>query len=182
LKYVITGRPGVGKSTLFNTIVDTLKKHGFTVGGIIAPEVREGTLRTGFMIVDIATGEKTWLARRDYPSTVKVGAYGVLVDEADRIVVKALEKAIQEASVIAVDEVGPMELKLPSFKPYLLKALDSNKPVILVVHYRLNDEEILSRLRDAERIVVTIENREKLRREIPLKIIRALAGSESRSA
>lgn len=174
LKYVITGRPGVGKSTLFNRIIQTIRDSGYTVGGVIAPEVREGGVRLGFKIVDLLTGEETWLARRGYPSDIRVGSYGVLVHEANRLISVAIQRALDKADVLAIDEVGPMELRLPSFKPLLLKALDSGKPSILVVHFNLRDQEILSKLSNAVKIVVTIENREELKTRIPGEVLSSL--------
>lgn len=174
MKYVITGRPGVGKSTLFNSIIEILKTSGFKVGGVVAPEVRENGIRVGFKVINILTGEEKWLARRNYRSLVTVGSYGVLVHEADGLVKEALLGALQEADIIAVDEVGPMELKLPSFKATLLRALDSGKPMIMVVHYRLNDMDILTRLETARRIIVTIDNRDHIRKNLPETILKEL--------
>lgn len=175
LKITITGRPGVGKSTLFSLVVDTLRNNGFVVGGIIAPEVREKTgRRVGFKVVDLLSGEEVWLAIRGYESTSRVGSYGVVVKEADELVRKALNEALTRADVVAIDEVGPMELKLPSFKPLLLKVLDSAKPTILVVHFNLGDRDILSRLRDAWRVVLTVENREQYRKTLPELVLKAL--------
>jgi len=174
LRLVITGRPGVGKSTLFNTVVSFLRENGVVVGGIIAPEMRVDGKRIGFKIVDLLTGEETWLARKDYAGSVRVGSYGVLVNEASKLVEKALSRALSEAFVVGIDEVGPMELKLPVFKPLLLKLLRSSKHLILVVHYNLSDREILSEIAKARRVVLTLENRENYRRVLPLEVLNEL--------
>lgn len=174
MRLVITGRPGVGKSTLFNSIVNVLRENGYRIGGIIAPEVRDRGLRVGFKVVDLMSGEEAWLAKKGYVSTARVGSYGVLVDEADKLVKKALATAIEQADVIGLDEVGPMELKLPSFKPLLIRALDSNKPVILVAHFNLNDKDVLVRLEKARKVVLTPENRDYYRRVLPGEVLKAI--------
>ena len=171
VKYVITGRPGVGKSTLFSNIVDYLKRNNINVGGLKTPEVRDvNGIRIGFKIVDLITGDEAWLARVDHHSNIRVGKYGVLVSEAGRLIEKSLKTAIEKADVIGIDEVGPMELKIPVFNVLLKHILELDKPLILVVHYRLSDPYILSRLASANRIEVTIENRERLNRELPFKV------------
>ena len=171
-RIVITGRPGVGKSTLFMNILKTLNRHGYRIAGIHSPEVRSSGYRIGFRFVDLYDGSSSWLARKNYRSPIRIGRYGVTVDEALSLWKKALEN-MEKAEVIGIDEVGPMELRLPGFKDDLLnKVLALNKPVILVIHYRLRDRDILSKLREAIWYEVTINSRYFLNRQAPEEVLR----------
>ncbi len=171
-KLVITGRPGIGKSTLFNKIIETLREEGYIIGGVRSPEVRGSDgRRIGFKIVDLLSGREAWLAKKGYPSPVRVGAYGVVVEEASPLIEEALTNALIKADIIGIDEIGPMELKIPVFREKLFEILNSGKPLILVIHYRLRDNAILKQLSNAEKIVLSFENREHYSRTIPRLVL-----------
>jgi nucleoside-triphosphatase len=175
--YVITGRPGIGKSTLFGKIVEYAKQKGIIVGGISTPEVRDyNGRRIGFKIIDLLSGEETWLARRNCSSPIRVGSYCVL-EGASLLIQKAFSRALNEAQVIGVDEVGPMELRLPAFKDGLLQLFESEKTLILVVHFRLKDKDILNKISDGEWIHLDIHNRDYYGRTLPEKIVLELMSS-----
>ena len=163
--FFITGRPGVGKSTIFSAIVDSLKSRGCTVGGIIAPEVRERGSRVGFKIVDLMTGESSWLAvKGSGAGGPRVGRY-IVLEEAGLLGKRALERAVREAHVVGIDEIGPMELLLPDLRKAILEALGSGKPVVAVVHARLaeRDPEVYRLVRGLGPIVwLTDNNRDQV--------------------
>ncbi len=167
---VITGRPGSGKSTLFRNIIAALRDNGYTVAGIHSPEVRGTYGRIGFKFVDLLTGEEVWLARKGYSSHIRIGRYGVVVDEAIRLW-KRVVTEIEKADVVGIDEIGPMELKLPRFKDDITRILMGDKPAVLVVHYRLNDPAILKLLKDAIWYRVSPENRVELNRRVPRETV-----------
>ncbi|MEM1873397.1 MAG: NTPase [Acidilobaceae archaeon] len=158
----LTGEPGVGKSTIFSKVVAELRSLGCSVGGFSAPEVRVGGSRVGFRIVDLATGEEGWLARAGAPGRVRMGRYAVVEEDAVRVGVRALERALRECQVVAVDEIGPMELLVEELRRALEKAVESGRLYVAVVHRRLREthpsiyEALVAR---APIIRVTLENR-----------------------
>ncbi len=173
---VITGRPGIGKTTIFNKVVDTLNNNNVRVGGIICPEVREGYSRVGFRIKDLMTGEEEWLAHKYlFKDGPRIGKY-IVNPLAGLFGAQALERALREADVIGIDEIGPMELKLNKLRDAIIKILESSKPVIAVVHYRMRDPIITRLLGNAERYIVTLENRNFLADKIISRILSLVPG------
>lgn len=138
--FFITGPPGSGKSTLFFKIIESLRSLGCSVGGIYAPEVREGSTRIGFQLVDLMTGERAWLAKAGAGGSLRVGKYAVL-QEAGPFGRRALERALAEANIIGIDEIGPMELMIGELRGSIVRSLSSGKPVVAVIHRRLPSDE-----------------------------------------
>ncbi len=157
MKIAITGKPGSGKTTLCEKIFSELEGKA---SGIITREVRERGVRVGFVFYDLSDGEEIWLAHKDNPSSVRVGKYGVFVENIDRVSEK-LYRYIG-AEVLIVDEVGPMELKSPSFIRVVEKAMERNKPTIFTIHLR-SRHPLLERIRKEFRVFLIDEkNRESV--------------------
>jgi nucleoside-triphosphatase len=169
----ITGRPGIGKSTIFNKVVDTLKRQGFTFYGFYCPEVREGGVRVGFRIVNIVNGDSGWLALSIDKALQlgyslkgrRIGRYVVIEDEAVRVGVNALKMFVNDrSSILGIDEIGPMELSIPVLRTEILRSLAIANNALLVIHRNLNDNEVLSifRRKNAKIYTVTEVNRASL--------------------
>jgi nucleoside-triphosphatase len=161
---LLTGNPGIGKTTVLMKTVNVLKERGYTVGGMISREVREGGARVGFEILDLASSRGGWLAHVNQKNGPQVGRYRVNIEDLNTVGAQAIIDAAEKSDVIAIDEIGPMELFSEKFKEVVRKALESRKLVIAVVHWKAKDallSEAKSR-QDAETTTVTLENREKL--------------------
>lgn len=161
---VLTGRPGVGKTTVFTKVVEDIRRHGYVVGGIVCPEFRVEGVRSGFKIVDIMEGAEGWLARTspNCPNDLRVGKYCINVSDAVSIGVKALTNAAINADVICIDEIGPMELRVRQLRDAIIYVLRNPKNVLAVTHWRLSDSEVGELLRNAVRYEVTLVNRNSL--------------------
>jgi nucleoside-triphosphatase len=134
---IVTGPPGSGKTRLIQKIVEDLKKQGLVVGGLLTPEVRVGTERTGFHILDVLTGDKGLMADASIQSDIRVGRYGVNLDIIREIGVNALNRAISSCDIIVIDEIGKMELYSKEFQDAVEQALASEKPLIGAIGEKL---------------------------------------------
>jgi nucleoside-triphosphatase len=166
----------VGKTTVLTKTADALNAEGYTVGGMISCEVREGGTRVGFEIRALHSGRCGWLAHANQKSGPQVGRYRVNIGDLNSIGTQAIVAAMENCDVIAIDEIGPMELFSEQFIEATRKALESGKMVFAVVHCKAQDRLIVeARNRpDAELVTVTSENREKLHETIVERVLMTL--------
>jgi nucleoside-triphosphatase len=169
---ILTGAPGVGKTTLLTNTVDALKTKGVRVGGMITREVREGNVRVGFEILDLTSNKHGWLAHVNGQGGPQVGKYYVNLNELDNVGVAAITQAIEKCDVIVIDEIGPMELFSTKFKQAVTQALEGKKLMLTVVHGKAKDPLVtqIKRRVDAEIFNVTFSNRENLTEQLARKI------------
>lgn len=130
----------------------------------------------GFEIKDLSTGERGWLAHINQPEGPRIGKYRVNLTDLNIIGVGSVLAALQTADVLAVDEIGPMELSSKTFSNALKRAIESNKPMLGTIHYGLRDV-LVTRIKereDVEVFTVTYENRENLHNIIADMIVEYL--------
>jgi nucleoside-triphosphatase len=161
---LITGYPGIGKTTVLLRTVELLKAQGFKVGGMVSREARCKGQRLGFEILDLSSGKCGWLAHTDQTCGPRVGRYHVNIKDLEEVGAKAILTAAESSDVIAIEEDGPMEILSTPFKEAVLKAMKSQKPIIAVIHWKARDTLIdaVKTNKDAHTYVVTVENRDTL--------------------
>lgn len=174
---LLTGSPGVGKTTLLLKIVEALKSRGYSVGGMISREVRAGGTRIGFEILDLACEKRGWLAHVNQKTGPQLGKYRVNLADLDSIGVEAVLKAVRECDVIVIDEIGPMELFSENFRQAVEKAVESGKLMVGVVHWKARDKLVnaVKTRQDAEIFTVTFENRDILHQTVVREALSFLA-------
>jgi nucleoside-triphosphatase len=164
----LTGDPGCGKTIVIRRTADILTARGRKPGGIISGEIRHGGVRIGFSLEDLMTHETGILAHIDQKEGPQVGKYRVNLSDIQRIGVTAIRRAITEADVVIVDELGPMELHSKPFILAVEMALASPKHLVGTIHRRASHYLIAAiKSNRAYRIIeVTLDNRSRLPNEI----------------
>jgi nucleoside-triphosphatase len=106
------------------------------------------------------------------PTGPKIGKYHVNLTDLEVIGVGAILDALQNADVLAVDELGPMEFSSTAFSKALVKAVESSKPMIGTIHYGLKNSilDSIKKREETEILKVTYKNRENLHNLIANKI------------
>ena len=156
---LITGVPGIGKTTLIKKLAEELKGHRPV--GFYTEEIREGGVRKGFELLSLDR-RKGILSHTEIKSPSRVGKY--------RVDVKRFEDFLglipflnPETSLIIIDEIGKMECLSDKFKGLIKELLDSEKLVIATIALKGGGiiEDIKKRA-DIRLFEITHYNRESL--------------------
>lgn len=163
-KFLLTGPPGVGKTTVVIRLAALL---GQKAVGFHTAELRENGRRVGFMVTTLG-GQEGILAHVNFPSPHRVGKYGV--DPA------SLGPALTEVDTtlrsgepryLLIDEIGKMELMVPGFKELIRRVFQSNVPLVATAPSKpLPFIHELKNRPDVTLVQVTATNRERLPVEI----------------
>jgi nucleoside-triphosphatase len=169
---LVTGKPGIGKTSILRRTIRELRNRKYEVGGMICSEVREGGVRVGFEIMDLSTGTRGWLAHVNQPTGPKIGKYRVNLTDLEVIGVGAILDALRNVDILAVDELGPMEFSSPAFSKALVKAVESSRPLIGTIHYGLKNPilDSIKNREETEIVKVNYKNRARLHNLIANKI------------
>jgi len=158
-KTLITGKPGVGKTTLVQKII---KRMGsVNMAGFYTAEIRSKGPRLGFELHGLNGGCRT-LAHVEIDSQHRVGRYGVDKDGFE-VFLTTLDLLNPDVELIVIDEIGKMELLSNRFRNLVCDALNSDKQVLASIPIKGNKfiREIKQRL-DIHLFEVTHGNRDHL--------------------
>jgi nucleoside-triphosphatase len=157
---LITGMPGVGKTTLVRKVAESLEG----VAGFYTEEIREAGERKGFRLVTF-DGHEQILAHVNIRGPHRVSKYGVDVEGFERFLSERFD--VSQARVVVIDEIGKMECLSPLFREKVRGILDSATPAIFTIAQKGGGLIAEAKARpDAEMHEVTRANREALAGEI----------------
>jgi nucleoside-triphosphatase len=160
---LITGLPGVGKTTLIKKLSEGLKSlHPV---GFYTEEIREGGERRGFELISLE-GKRGLLSHKGIRSPYRVGQY--------KVDIKGFEDFLDLISffdpltrLIIIDEIGKMECSSDQFKKLLEEILDSEIWVIATIALKGSwPIERVKKRQDIRFFEITQKNRDSLFSEI----------------
>jgi len=126
---LITGLPGVGKTTLIRELCEALKE--FHPVGFYTAEIREEGMRKGFELVDLEE-KRGVLSHVDIKSPYRVGRYKVDVSGFEDFL-DGISFFDPSSHIVMVDEIGKMECLSDKFERILKRVLNSEKWVIATI-------------------------------------------------
>jgi len=168
---LITGYPGVGKTTLLKRLIDKLD---CLVGGFYTHEMLVHGKRCGFYITDFE-GNQMVMASEKSKSPYRVNKYGVNIEAFEKIGIPAMERVLEQSYLIVIDEIGRMEMFSPKFCEKLREVFDSDKPLLATI--KKIDCELTKELKareDVQIFEVTPQNRNEISNKILCEVVTLL--------
>ncbi len=177
MRILLTGSPGIGKTTAIQRIVRGLR--GIKCAGFYTDEKRERGQRRGFMIRTL-DGEEGTLALVGGGKGPRVGRYVVRIEEFESVALPRIDPEKSPAELYVIDEIGKMELMSKKFRESIISLLAQQSNLLATVAVRGKGflDQVKGR-NDVELVEVTKENRDLLPETMTVKIIRKLKGLES---
>lgn len=157
--YLVTGPPGIGKTTLIRQVVSTMRMRA---AGFYTEDLQSSGIREGFRIVTLE-GDIALLASGGHPGPVYVSKYGVDLQELERVGVAALQRALDRGHVLVADEIGKMQLYSRPFRQTVLEAVRSGHPVLGTIMLGRNPyADRMKAHRNVELVTLSSDNRNEV--------------------
>jgi nucleoside-triphosphatase len=160
---LLTGSPGVGKTTLVRNVASELASYRPV--GFYTVEIRERGRRVGFELSSL-DGRRGLLSHVDVHGPHRVGKYGVDVGGFERFL-DTIPWSGPDRGLLVIDEIGKMECFSGKFRALVRRILDSDTRLLATVARRgggLIAE--VKRRPDVELLELTARNRELLAGEV----------------
>ncbi len=172
MNLLITGQPGVGKTTLITKLAEQLPPESYA--GFYTAEIREKGRRRGFRIATFDGMEKIF-AHVQFHSPHRVSRYGVDVTALDEIIRHLQRFRAEERRIWLIDEIGKMESFSSLFRQFIEDLLASPREVIATISLTAGGWIAVIRQRpDVQIFTLTERNREELFRELRHRILKHL--------
>lgn len=158
-KVLLTGRPGIGKTTIIRRFIDELNLPS---AGFYTQEIRESGNRVGFEIVAL-DGRRNIMAHVDFNKHYRVGKYGVDLRAIDEIGTKSILHGLERGVLTIIDEIGPMEILSNKFCDAVMKAIRSSNPILgTIAKHQMDFIDAVKSLEIIKLVEVNMTNRDRI--------------------
>lgn len=160
MKLFITGKPGVGKTTLLQKIIKYENEHN--IDGCIVEEIKNEDSRIGFSIRYLSSNNQTLLASKiEHLSDFYLSKYSINLKGLEEELIPYMDKIIQNKQLdfIIFDEIGRMQNTSSLF----LKKLDLllNRDCFIISTIVFDDEVWARKYKNGNfQITLTEKNRD----------------------
>ncbi|MGB9906474.1 MAG: nucleoside-triphosphatase [Candidatus Saccharicenans sp.] len=167
-KFLVTGLPGSGKTTLVEKIISGLGSE-ITMSGFITREIRVEGQRLGFELRSL-DGRLATLSHVNLKTPHRVGKYRVDLAGFENFLA-SIKFFAPEVRLVVVDEIGKMECLSDRFREIVLKLLSG--PTALLATIALHGSPFMERIKTSPGVQVfeiSPANREDLGRQLLARI------------
>jgi len=164
---LITGLPGIGKTTLIRKLSEIFKE--FNPAGFYTVEIIEGDVRTGFMIATLY-GDSRIFSHVNLKSKYTVGKYHIDMKGFENLIENIFSKD-KKTGLFFIDEIDKMECQSKKFCKLIVDLLNSEKPIIATIAEK--GTGIISEIRkreDVKMVEITPHNRDLKLKELTMEI------------
>jgi nucleoside-triphosphatase THEP1 len=107
---IISGQVHSGKTSLLMRFLELIQDSDLKWGGFVCPAVFENAQRQGYDLLEISTGKRQALARKNIRGELQIGDY-VMFPQALEQGKRSLEQDdIDAVDILILDEIGPWEI------------------------------------------------------------------------
>ncbi len=172
-RVLLTGLPRSGKTTAVQRVVADFWGQA---AGFYTREIRHHGTRVGFEIITLA-GQTAVLSHVDFPGPLRVGKYGVNLENLHQVALPALVPA-PGLDLIVVDEIGKMECLSPRFIAVMENLWRA--PVHMLATIAAKGGDYIQTVKQKPGLILLNINPQN-REEIPAKILNLLWSSQRKS-
>ena len=137
---LLVGGIASGKTATGLRLLSLLRQSGVRVGGFLAPRVLDGDETIGYSLIDVASNTTHPFAGLE-PDSVRVGRFFVS-EKSLAMAGRAVSAALDDTSVVFIDEVGRLELSGGGHAPAVRRLFASEALPILLVREEFVDEVV----------------------------------------
>jgi nucleoside-triphosphatase len=139
---IVSGVVGSGKTTFCKLVIDTIREttnSTWSIKGILAPAIFDGTTKVGIEAFDLASGERRRLAQRRTDSSLGIQTQQWSLDRDTVDWCNQVLRVAVPCNLLVVDELGPLEFQREEGFREGMNALDSGRyqTALVVVRRKL---------------------------------------------